>query len=308
MPDLSCLLAGVRLPNPLVLASGVLGTHASLLERCARMGAGAVTAKSCGPSLRHGHPNPTVVDWGWGLLNAIGLPNPGAEAELEILQDARVRLRVLGVPLIASIFADTVSRFGAVAATVCRAEPDLLEVNISCPNVGHEFGLPFAASGESVAAVTAAVKGVAACPVIVKLAPNVPDIARIAQAAVKAGADAICAVNTMPAMAIDVYAGHPILSNRVGGMSGPALRPIAVRAVYDITAAVDVPVIGIGGITSGLDAAEMIMAGATAVGVGSAVYYRGVEVFGRIRDELCDFMTEQGYASLDQMRGIAHER
>ncbi|MBI3943175.1 MAG: dihydroorotate dehydrogenase [Chloroflexi bacterium] len=306
LPDLNCDIAGIRLHNPLVLASGILGTHATLLERCARSGAGAVTAKSCGPEFRQGHPNPTVIDWGPGLLNAVGLPNPGAATEVSILLDTRARLQPLETPLIASIFADTVSNFGRVAQVVCQAQPDLLEVNISCPNVGNEFGLPFAGSMDSAAAVTAEVKRVATCPVIIKLAPNVPDIAQIAQAVVAAGADAICAVNTMPGMAIDIYTGRPILANQVGGISGPALKAIAVRAIFEITAAVKVPVIGTGGVNSGLDAAELLMAGATAVGVGTAVYYRGVEVFRQIHSELVDFMRNQGYASLDQIRGIAH--
>ena len=305
-PDLSCEIAGVRLRNPLVLASGILGTHASLLERCARSGAGAVTAKSCSLLPRAGHPNPTVLDWGPGLINAVGLANPGVEEEVQVLAGARSRLQPLETPLIASIFADSVDGYAEVARTICRAGPDLLEVNISCPNVGHEFGLPFAASATDAAAVTTAVVGAATCPVIVKLAPNVPDIAHIARAVVDAGAAAICAVNTMPGMVIDVASGRPILANRVGGISGPALKAIAVRAVYEITAAIDVPVIGTGGVTSGLDAVEMIMAGATAVGVGSAVYCRGVDAFRQIGDELADFMECQGYSSLADIRGIAH--
>ena len=254
-----------------------------------------------------GHPNPTVVDWGPGLLNAVGLPNPGAVAQAEMLRAARALLRPFGTALVASIFADTVENYAAVARIICEAEPDLLEVNISCPNVAHEFGLPFAASAADAAAVTECVKRAANRPVIVKLAPNVPDIGRIAHAVASAGADAICAVNTMPGMAIDVYSGRPILANRSGGISGPSLKAIAVRAVYEITGAVTIPVIGTGGVTSGLDAAEMIMAGATAVGVGSAVYYRGNEVFGQIEAELREFMAEQGYQSLSEMRGIAHD-
>ena len=306
-PDLSCVIAGVRLRNPFVLASGILGNDAALLERCGEAGAGAVTSKSCGPTPRRGHPNPTVLDWGPGLLNAVGLPNPGARAQAEMLRSARVRLQPLGSVLVASIFADTVANFAEVAGIICEAGPDLLELNISCPNVAHEFGQPFAASATDAAAVTEAVKRVATCPVIVKLAPNVPDIGQIARAVEAGGADAICAVNTMPGMAIDVFSGRPILANRSGGISGPPLKAIAVRAVYEITAAVDLPVIGTGGVTCGLDAAEMIMAGATAVGLGTAVYYRGTEVFGQVEAELREFMVGQGYRNLAEMRGIAHE-
>jgi len=288
-----------------VLASGILGTHASLMERVARAGAGAITAKSAGPVPRGGHVNPSCVDFGPGLLNAIGLANPGALAEVALLAETRAALAPLGVPLIASIFADTVDNFARVAELVARAGPDLLEVNISCPNVGSEFGEPFAGSCDSAAAVTAAVTAAVGLPVVIKLAPNVPDIGRIAAAVVEAGADAICAINTMPGMLIDIESGLPVLANRTGGVSGPALRPIAVNAVYQIAGAVDVPIIGTGGVTSAADALELIAAGATAVGVGSAVYAGGVEVFARIRDDLAAWLAERNL-TLAEVRGRAH--
>jgi len=306
MPDLTCEFLNLKLRNPIVLASGILGTSADVLERVARAGAGAVTAKSCGPTPRAGHPNPVAVDWGHGLLNAIGLTNPGAEEEARMLAEARARLEPLGVPLITSIFAGTVAEFGDVARTIAAARPHLIEVNISCPNVADEFGTPFAASCESAAAVTEAVKhNVGDIPISVKLAPNVPNIGRIAAAVVEAGADAITAINTMPGMLIDSEAGRPVLSNRMGGVSGPALKPIALRCVYEIARAVHVPIIGTGGVSTGRDAAEMLMAGATAVGVGSAVWTRGVAALGDIAVELAAFMAQEGYATLDAMRGLA---
>ncbi|MEJ5308504.1 MAG: dihydroorotate dehydrogenase [Anaerolineae bacterium] len=306
MPDLTCEFLNLKLRNPIVLASGILGTSADVLERVARAGAGAVTAKSCGPAPRAGHPNPVAVEWGHGLLNAIGLSNPGAEEEARMLVEARARLEPLGVPLIASIFAGTVAEFGDVARVIAAARPHLIEVNISCPNVADEFGTPFAASCESAAAVTEMVKrAVGDIPISVKLAPNVPNIGRIAAAAVEAGADAITAINTMPGMVIDAEAGRPVLSNRVGGISGPALKPIALRCVYEIARSVRVPIIGTGGVTTGRDAAEMLMAGATAVGVGSAVWTRGVAVLGNIAAELAAFMAQEGYQTLNAMRGVA---
>ena len=303
-PALAVTIAGVRLPNPLVLASGILGTHASLMERVARAGAGAITAKSAGPAPRGGHVNPSCVDFGPGLLNAIGLANPGAAAEVALLAETRAALAPLGVPLIASIFADTVDNFARVAEVIARAEPHLLEVNISCPNVGSEFGEPFAGSCDSAAAATAAVRAAVHMPVIIKLAPNVPDIAQIAQAVVDAGADAICAINTMPGMVIDIESGQPFLHNHTGGVSGPALRPIAVHAIYQIARAVDVPIIGTGGVTTGADALELITAGASAVGVGSAVYARGVEAFGLILAEMAAWLAERDLALAD-VRGRA---
>jgi dihydroorotate dehydrogenase (NAD+) catalytic subunit len=223
-----------------------------------------------------------------------------------ILEDAKGRLTLLGVPLIASIFAETVEGFAEVARRVSKAEPDFIEVNISCPNVAAEFGRPFAADPDSAAAVTRAVKGATYLPVVVKLSPNVTDIATIAQAVEAAGADAIAAINTVAGMVIDVDCGQPILANRVGGLSGPAIRPIAVRCVYQIYQAVDIPIIGLGGVVDGRNAVEMIMAGATAVGVGSAVYYRGVDAFGEMAQEIASFMVEYGHKTLADFRGMAH--
>jgi dihydroorotate dehydrogenase (NAD+) catalytic subunit len=300
------------LPKPLVLASGILGTEAALMDRIARAGAGGVTAKSCSLEPRAGHPNPTVLAWEHGLINAVGLANPGVEAEVEELRRTKALLKLQGAALIASIFADTVKNFALVASRVVEAGPDLVEVNISCPNVHDEFGTPFAADASAAAEVTAAVKaavaaGSSAPPILVKLSPNVTDIAAIARAVEAAGADGISAINTLTGMIIDLHAQRPILANRTGGLSGPAIRPLAVRCVYDIYRAVDIPIVGMGGVSSGRDALEMIMAGATAVGVGSAVYEGGAEVFGRILDETAALMEDLGYERVAEMRGVAHQ-
>ena len=305
--DLSVELCGVHLRNPLVLAAGILGTTAALLERVARAGAGAVTAKSCGPVPRRGHPNPTVVAYPGGLLNAIGLANPGAAAMVEILREARSRCAPLGAPVIASVFGETATAFGDVVRTLEEAEPDLYEVNISCPNVASEFGQPFAADPVHAAEATAAVRAATRRPVIVKLSANVSDILAVARAVVDAGADAINAINTLgPGMVIDIRARAPVLANKVGGVSGPAIRPVAVRCVYELSQAVPVPIIGTGGVMSGEDVVEMIMAGATAVGVGSVFHYRGIDAPAAINAELRAFMAEQGFCSLAEMRGVAH--
>lgn len=305
-PDLSVLFCGFRLRNPVVLASGILGTSAALLERVARLGAGGVTSKSCSPVQRDGHPNPTVLDWGHGYLNAVGLANPGVEKQVGILEDAKRRLDPLGTALIASIFAETVDGFARVAERVSQAKPDFIEVNISCPNVGHELGRPFSAEAESATAVTHAVKGATGIPVIVKLSPNVTDIAEIARSVEAAGADAISAINTLAGMLIDIRAARPTLSNGAGGISGPALKPVAVRCIYECYKAVSIPILGIGGVTTGEDAVELIMAGATAVGVGSATHARGPQALGEIADEIQAFMAAEGYETIEQMRGAAH--
>jgi len=308
LTDLRVNLCGVDLSNPLILASGILGTEAELLARVAEAGAGAVTAKSCSLEPRAGHPNPTVLAWEHGLINAVGLANPGVEAEMEELARARALLRPLGSALIASVFADSVVNFARVAARVIEAGPDLLEVNISCPNVHDEFGAPFAADAGAAAEVTAAVREAVAgrAPVLIKLSPNVANIAAIARAVEAAGADGITAINTLTGMLIDVHAARPILANRTGGLSGPAIRPLAVRCVYEIYQAVSLPILGTGGVGSGRDAVEIIMAGATAVGIGSAVYGEGPAAFGRIRAELAGLMAELGFERVAEMRGAAH--
>ncbi len=295
----------LQLNNPFVLASGILGTSPSLMERCAKEGAGAITSKSCGPEARAGHENPVALAWDGGVINAIGLTNPGAREEAPLLRETKKHLATLRVPLFASIFATTLEAFVEVARMIADAEPDLIEVNISCPNVASEFGTPFSATAESAAAVTRAVRRAVSLPISIKLAPNVPDIGRIAKAIEEEGADAITAINTMPAMLIDAHAGMPVLKNRTGGLSGPALKPIALRCVAEIAASVSLPIIGTGGVSSGLDAAEMLMAGATLVGVGSAVWQDGPAAFARIGAELQAFMQETGYQAVEEMRGRA---
>jgi len=310
MPTITVDFLIYMLPTPLVLASGIWGTTVSLLERAAAAGCGAVTAKSCGPTPRHGHVNPSCVDWGAGLLNAIGLANPGAEAEVALLAQAKTAIAPHGAALIASIFAGPPAEFGTVAATIAAAQPDLIEVNISCPNVHSEFGEPYAADARAAAEVTGYVKAAVASaniPVVVKLAPDVPSIARIARAVVEAGADALCVINTMPGLLIDAESGQAILANRSGGLSGPMLKPIALKCVYDVyRACPDVPIIGTGGVNSGQDAIEMIMAGATVVGVGSAIHYRGVAAISQIKQELIAWLDQHHVTDLNTLRGLAH--
>lgn len=309
MVDLSVDLCGLRLRNPFVLASGIWGSCAETLVRVGRAGAGAVTSKSCSLTPRQGHPNPTVLAWGHGLINAVGLSNPGASEERRILAAAKRGLTPLGVPLAASVFGESADHFRRAVEIIAQAEPDLIELNVSCPNVSDEFGLPFALDPDAAAQVTAAVRAVYDGRLFIKLSPGALQVGRVAQAVAAAGADGITAVNTMgPGMIIDVRARRPVLSNRIGGVSGAALRPVALRCVFEIAEAVSLPIIGTGGVASGEDAMAMIMAGATAVGLGSALYQEGEAVFGRLADELSALMQEEGYRQIADFQGVAHAR
>jgi dihydroorotate dehydrogenase (NAD+) catalytic subunit len=305
-PDLSTDLCGVNLPNPTVVASGILGLSHEVMARVARSGAGAVTTKSCSLRPRPGHHNPVVLDWGPGLINAVGLSNPGVEVMVEEIRDAKDLLAPLGVPIIASIFADTIYDFGTIARFIAEAEPDLIEINISCPNVDTDYLQMFAADPYVAAQVTRRVKMNTDIPVLIKLSPNVTDLVEIAQAVVEAGADGITAINTLgPGIVLDIETCRPVLAHGTGGLSGPAIRPITVRCVRDICRAVDAPVLAVGGVTSGRDAIEMLLVGASAVGIGSAVVSRGIDVYQKICDEISDYMQTHGYSSLDQIRGKA---
>ncbi len=304
MADISTNLCGIRLDNPTILASGIVGVSGSALVFAAKNGAGAVTSKSIGPREREGHDNPILVEFENGFVNAVGLPNAGAENTVDEIIFA---VKNSHSPVIASVFGGTAEEFGSVAAIISGAKPALIEANLSCPNTTKEFGRPFALDAKAAASAIQSIKNSTKIPVIAKLAPNVPDIKEIALAVTEAGADAISAVNTMPGMIIDIETAKPILHNKSGGVSGPAIKPVAVKCVYDICEAVDLPVIGIGGVTYGADAIELIMVGATAVGIGTGVYCRGIDVFRKVAEEITQFMDSHGYSRIKDMVGVCHE-
>src|SRR3989338_4497533 len=294
-------LCGVKLRNPAVLASGILGVTKESIDRIGKSGAGAVTLKSLCHEERKGNPNPTMFGYDNVFLNAVGLPGQGIGNAIKDFG----RLNDLSVPVIGSIYGYKIEHFGQVAKKMASLKPAIVEVDISCPHM--DYGKPYYADAELVAMVTREVKkNSGKIPVSIKLSPNVYDIKEIAHAAEKAGADAITAINTATGMAIDIDARKPILANKVGGISGPALKPIAVRCVYEIFEEVKIPIIGTGGVTYGKDAIEMIMAGATAVGIGTAVYYRGIDVFRKVCNEMEEWMKKNKVKSLDEIRGAAH--
>jgi len=289
--------------NPIILASGILGLTAASMNNAVKNGCGGVTVKSVSKEARLGHPNPTMTGTEHYFINAVGLSNPSvAEGIKEFIKFKEM----IDAPLIGSIFAGTPDEFAEVTEIICQSPIDFLEVNVSCPNVSKEFGTPFAYDTKAVETITKKVKEKSTVPVIIKLTPQAWNVAEIAKVAEDAGADAICAGNTISGMAIDIKARKPVLHNKQGGVSGPALFPVALKAVYDIYKTVKIPIIGTGGITTGEDAIAMVMAGASLLGVGSAIYYRGQDAFAKIAEEMKQFMEEEGIGSLDEIRGIAH--
>ncbi len=304
MSLLQTTFSGVEFANPLVLASGVLGVTGDSFHHTIRAGAGGITTKSLWLNPHPGHKNPTMVGYETHFLNAVGLSDAGIEKAKEELGKY---IPERNAPLIANVVAGKKSDFGLIAAEIEKVNPDIIEVNISCPNVEDELGKPFACDIIDAAEVTKIVKSrlTKNIPVIVKLSPNVPNIGMIAKACEDAGADGITAVNTYgPGMRISLDFKSPILANKVGGVSGPGIFPLALKAVNDISKAVKIPIIGTGGVTSGEDALEMIMAGATLVGVGTMVYYRGVEGFGLMTQEMEAWMKKEGVKSLNEIRGV----
>ncbi len=293
--------AGLKLSNPTVLASGILGESAKSLIRVAGHGAGAVTTKSIGLHPRSGHINPTVVELQYGLLNAIGLPTPGLAAALHELR----ALEKLKTPVIASIFGSQIHEVEELATAVSMNGAAAIELNLSCPHAAG-YGAAVGSDPEMVYKLTRVAVQASTVPVFAKLTPNVADLVPIGAAAVRAGCAGLVAINTLRAMAIEIQTGMPILSATIGGYSGPGIKPIGVRCVYELASArLGVPILGLGGITTGEDALEYIMAGATAVGLGTAVYYDDLNAFRRIAHEIAEFMQAHGYNNLAQIRGIA---
>jgi len=240
-------------------------------------------------------------------INAVGLPDGGIEKAREEL--GKYLAWEDRVPLIGNIVAGKIADFEEIAAKMVEIKPDIIEVNISCPNVEDEFGRPFACVVGDSAEVTRVVKAVTGdIPVAIKLSPNVANIGEIAAACEKEGADALCAVNTFgPGMVIDIDTAEPILANKVGGVSGPGIKPLAVKRVWDVCSAVDIPVIGMGGVTCGRDVIEMMMAGASLVGIGAGVYYRGVEIFDEAMKEVIEWMEQEGITDLTEIIGKANK-
>ena len=300
--DLTVDLRGLKMKNPLMLASGILGDSADLLLRVLESGAGAVVTKSISLEPKEGYRNPTIVALDCGYINAIGLANPGAQAFLKELE----KIKDQNQPIVVSLFAESAEKFAELAKVFEGSCAKAYELNLSCPHV-KGVGLEVGHDPTLVKKIVRDVKQSSTKPIFVKLSPNLPNIVEVAAAAEKAGADAITATNTIRAMAIDVEAAQPILSNKVGGLSGPALKPISLRCVYEIYEHVKIPIIGSGGIFTWRDAVEYLLAGASALQVGSAVAYEGLGVFRKICEGLASYLESKGFRSVAEVVGLAHK-
>jgi dihydroorotate dehydrogenase (NAD+) catalytic subunit len=290
-------VSGVEFEAPVLLASGILGSTGASLNRALRAGAGGVVTKSVGPRERTGHPGPNVFvdDSEEYALNAVGLSNPSDAFTDEVEK--------VDGPTVVSVFGGTADEFAEVARTFAPYA-DAFELNVSCPHA-EGYGVAIGADPELTHDVTVAVDDAVDVPVWVKMTPDVTDVTEIGVAAQEGGADAVVATNTLSAMAIDVESGRPILGNVHGGMSGSALKPVAVRCVYDLYEALDVPVVGVGGISSAEDAVEYMLAGATAVEVGTAVW-EGIDVLGDIAEGVEEYKRTNDL-SHEELVGRAHE-
>lgn len=301
-PDLSVEIApGLMLDNPVIAASGTCGYGDEWDGLMDIRKLGAIICKGTTLQPRDGNPQPRIIEVAAGMLNSVGLQNIGVEA---LIRDKAPVWAGWSIPVIVNIAGDTVADYAAVSARL-DGVPGIrgIEVNISCPNVRHG-GMQFGSDPVVAAEVTAAVKSSTALPVIVKLSPNVTDIVKIACAVESAGADAVTLINTLSGMAIDIKKRRPRLGNIVGGLSGPAIKPVALLMVYKVAGAVKIPVIGCGGIMGWEDAVEFIMAGATAVQTGTANLVNPQAVTGII-DNLRSYLAAEGIQRLTGLRGVA---
>ncbi len=304
-PDLTTFLGKIKLENPLVLASGILGNTADLLIRVAKSGAGAVTTKSIGPRENMGHPSPNIVEVECGYINAMGLPNPGILKFVGEIRKYKLKCRK---PLIGSIYGSTEKEYGFVAERMDEAGADIIELNVSCPH-SRENIINIGWDPKLVSNVIKNVKEVVDKPVFLKLPgnTNLKNLRDVVNAAIKHEVDGFTAINTLPAMAVDVETMLPILGNKVGGLSGLAVKPIGVRIVYEVRKITDLPIIGVGGVRTYRDVLEYILVGANAVAMGSAlVHDKKITVFREIKGKLEEHLAERNIKTIRELIGLIH--
>lgn len=297
--DTQVNLAGVKLKNPIIMASGTFGFGREYGEFYPLSRLGGICCKGLTLHKREGNPAPRIAETPMGILNSVGLQNLGVDGFIE---KELPFLRTHDVAVIANISGNTPEEYGIMCDKLSQAKVDMIEVNISCPNV-KAGGLAYGTEPDMAREVTEiAKKHAGSVPVMVKLSPNVTDITKIAKAVEEGGADAISLINTIRGMRIDVMSGRPVLKMNAGGLSGPAVLPVAVRMVWEVASQTDLPILGVGGVSKGSDAAQMLLAGATVVGVGTACF---VDPFAplTILEELEEIAIQRGETALHQMTG-----
>ncbi len=299
MNPLEVKISKLKLRNPTMLAAGILGLSASTLKKVYKSGAGIVVTKSVSKEPRRGNRNPVIYELKYGLLNCIGLANPGCEEFL----DEILKLRRDNIPVIVSIYGENVEEFKFLTKFF-EKYVEAFELNLSCPNV--KMGLQFSQDPELAYEVIKEVKSVTKKPVFAKISAMVKDIVEIGKACEDAGADGIVAINTIKAMKIDINVKKPVLGNIYGGLSGEAIKPIALRCVYELKRELDIDIIGCGGISSGEDAVEFLLAGASAIQIGTAIYKYGLKIFRDICEFIVKYLKKNGYNHVKEIIGIAH--
>ncbi len=298
MAGLGVKICGVEFKNPVIAASGCFGFGQEYAKMYPASVFGGISLKGMTFEERQGNPPPRIAETPSGMLNSVGLQNPGVEA---FLKHELPALKGVDTVLIANAAGSTVESYAALVERLSDSDVDMVELNISCPNV-KQGGAAFGVTCESAASVVKAVRKVCKKPLIVKLSPNVTDIAAIAQAVEAEGADAVSLINTMLGMRIDIKTRRPVLKNNVGGLSGPAVFPVAVRMVWQVASRVKIPVIGLGGIEKWQDAVEMMMAGASAIQVGAAMFYDPYAPI-KIIDGMNQWLDEQGIKDVNEIVG-----
>lgn len=301
MSSLKTKVGSLEFDNPSMVASGIMDETGLSMVRILQSGAGAAVSKSVGSIAKPGHANPNFIEVNAGIINAMGLPNPGIDAFAEEMEIATQAGKIIG-----SIYGACADEFAMLAGKMEDYGACAVELNLSCPHA-KGYGIEVGTDPKLVKSIVSAVKAAVDIPVWAKLTPNTHILPEIGKAVEEGGGDAIVAINTLKAMVIAPEFAKPVLSNKVGGLSGNAIKPIGVRAVYDLRKAVSIPIVGVGGISNYRDALEYIMAGASAFQIGSAVMESGPQIFGTVCKGISKFMTRYGYKSIEEMVGIVHE-
>ncbi|MBI3380141.1 dihydroorotate dehydrogenase [Candidatus Gottesmanbacteria bacterium] len=306
MVDLSVEFININFPNPLILPSGII-TEIPEHKKAIDAGVGGVTLKSITKDKREGNPLPRMWKYEHGMLNSVGLRNPGIKKA--VIEVKRFMDENKNTPVIVSLFSTKVSEFVELVERIIPLNPSFIELNLSCPNTVDEMGNSLGMEEGAAGKVVGAVKKVSGkIPILAKLSPNVVEIGEIAKTCEDAGADGIVAINTVgPGMIIDIVKEKPVIGNKEGGVSGPGIFPITVRCVYDIYKSVKIPIIGMGGVSSWQNVVEIMFAGATLVGVGTATYTKGMKVYEEIKTGLTDYMKKENLKNLKEIVGQAHK-